>query len=81
MNQADNNHRFKIWQDTFDTGSKTWGVDTMIKGQGWVYFKLPSCVAPGQYLLRGETLALHSANKPNQAQVQASHNSLVFAVC
>ncbi|KAK0752327.1 glycoside hydrolase [Schizothecium vesticola] len=63
---------FKVWQEGFDVGSKTWGVDTMLKNQGWVYFKLPSCIAPGQYLLRGETLALHSANKPNQAQFYQS---------
>ena len=72
VNQTDENNRFKVWQETFDTGSKKWGVDTMIQGQGWVYFKLPSCIAPGQYLLRGETLALHSANKPNQAQFYQS---------
>lgn len=70
--QLTNNHRFKIWQEGFDVASKTWGVDTMLKNQGWVYFKLPSCIAPGQYLLRGETLALHSANKPNQAQFYQS---------
>ncbi|KAK5658533.1 hypothetical protein OQA88_1925 [Cercophora sp. LCS_1] len=63
---------FKIWQDTFDTGSKVWGVDNMIKNQGWVYFNIPTCVAPGDYLLRVETLALHSANKPNQYQFYQS---------
>ncbi|KAK3360133.1 glycoside hydrolase family 61 protein [Lasiosphaeria hispida] len=63
---------FKVWQETFDTGSKKWGVDTMLQNQGWVYFNMPTCIAPGQYLLRGETLALHSANKPNQAQFYQS---------
>ncbi|KAK0638774.1 glycoside hydrolase [Cercophora newfieldiana] len=63
---------FKIWQDTFDTGSKVWGVDNMIKNQGWVYFNIPTCLAGGEYLLRVETLALHSANKPNQAQFYQS---------
>jgi cellulase len=63
---------FKIWQDTFDTGSKTWGVDNLIKNQGWVYFNIPTCLAGGDYLLRVETLALHSANKPNQAQFYQS---------
>lgn len=49
-----------------------WGVDNLIKSQGWVYFNIPQCVAPGDYLLRVEVLALHSANKPNQAQFYQS---------
>ncbi|KAK4113990.1 lytic polysaccharide monooxygenase [Canariomyces notabilis] len=63
---------FKIWQDGFDTGSRKWGVDNMISNQGWVYFNMPQCIAPGQYLLRVEVLALHSANRPNQAQFYQS---------
>ena len=64
--------RFKIWQDGFDTSSKKWGVDNMISNNGWVYFNLPTCIAAGQYLLRVEILALHSASKPNQAQFYQS---------
>ncbi|KAK3301257.1 glycoside hydrolase [Chaetomium fimeti] len=63
---------FKIWEDSFDTGSRVWGVDNMIKENGWVYFNLPQCVASGQYLLRVEILALHSASKPGQAQFYQS---------
>lgn len=63
---------FKIWQEGFDTNSKKWGVDTLINGNGWIYFNLPQCVAPGQYLLRVEVIALHSANKPGQAQFYQS---------
>jgi cellulase len=44
----------------------------MISNQGWVYFNMPQCIAPGQYLLRVEVLALHSANRPNQAQFYQS---------
>ena len=44
----------------------------MIQNNGWVYFNLPQCIAPGQYLLRVETLALHSASKPGQAQFYMS---------
>ncbi len=65
-------NRFKIWQDGFDTSSKKWGVDNLISNNGWVYFNLPTCVADGQYLLRVEVLALHSANKQNQAQFYQS---------
>ncbi|KAK4122354.1 lytic polysaccharide monooxygenase [Parathielavia appendiculata] len=63
---------FKIWQDGFDTGSRKWGVDNMINNNGWVYFNLPQCIAPGHYLLRVELLALHSAGKQGQAQFYTS---------
>ncbi|KAF1835377.1 hypothetical protein BDW02DRAFT_568115 [Decorospora gaudefroyi] len=59
---------FKVAEDGLDTGSGTWGVDRMIKNGGWVDFTLPSCVAPGQYLLRAEIIALHSASKQGGAQ-------------
>ncbi|KAK4226505.1 family 61 putative glycoside hydrolase [Podospora fimiseda] len=63
---------FKIWHEGFDTNTRKWGVDTMIQNNGWVYFNLPQCIAPGHYLLRVEALALHSANRPNQAQFYTS---------
>lgn len=63
---------FKIWEDTFDTGSKTWGVDRMISQGGWVKFQLPQCIAAGDYLLRVETLALHSAKSAMAAQFYVS---------
>ncbi|KAK4217132.1 glycoside hydrolase [Rhypophila decipiens] len=63
---------FKIWEDGFDTGSRKWGVDNMISNQGWTYFNLPSCIAPGQYLLRAEIIALHSAKNQGQAQFYQS---------
>jgi lytic cellulose monooxygenase (C1-hydroxylating) len=40
----------------------------MIQNGGWVDFTVPSCVAPGQYLLRAEIIALHSAGKSGGAQ-------------
>jgi cellulase len=58
---------FKVFEDGLDGGGK-WGVDRMIQNGGWVDFTMPSCVAPGQYLLRAEIIALHSANKQGQAQ-------------
>ncbi|KAL2256925.1 hypothetical protein VTK26DRAFT_919 [Humicola hyalothermophila] len=63
---------FKIWQEGFDTGSRVWGVDTLINNGGWVYFDMPQCIAPGNYLLRVEVLALHSAGMPGQAQFYQS---------
>ncbi|KAF2198168.1 glycoside hydrolase family 61 protein-like protein [Delitschia confertaspora ATCC 74209] len=58
---------FKVAEDGLD-GSGQWGVDRMIANNGWVDFTMPSCVAPGQYLLRAEIIALHSASKQGQAQ-------------
>lgn len=49
-------------------GSGTWAVDKMISNGGWVDFTMPTCVAPGQYLLRAELIALHSASKQGGAQ-------------
>ncbi|KAI0203626.1 glycoside hydrolase family 61 protein [Astrocystis sublimbata] len=63
---------FKIWEDTFDTSSKTWGVDNMISNQGWVKFQMPQCIAPGEYLMRVEILALHSAKTNMGAQFYMS---------
>lgn len=63
---------FKIWEDTFDTSSKKWGVDHLISNSGWAYFNLPSCLAPGDYLLRVEILALHSAKTSKAAQFYMS---------
>lgn len=45
-----------------------WAVDEMIANGGWHYFDMPSCVAPGHYLMRVELLALHSASSPGGAQ-------------
>ncbi|KAF2278383.1 glycoside hydrolase family 61 protein-like protein [Westerdykella ornata] len=58
---------FKVFEDGLD-GSGQWGVDRMIQNGGWVDFTMPSCVAPGNYLLRAEIIALHSASKQGQAQ-------------
>lgn len=44
----------------------------MINNNGWVYFNLPQCIAAGQYLLRVEVLALHSAGNRGQAQFYQS---------
>ncbi|TFL03500.1 endoglucanase II [Pterulicium gracile] len=58
---------FKVAEEGL-SGSK-WGVDTMIANGGWQYFNMPMCVASGNYLLRVEILALHSAYSAGGAQV------------
>jgi cellulase len=57
---------FKISSDGLNGGK--WGVDNMIANGGWAYFTMPSCIAPGNYLMRAELLALHSASTAGGAQ-------------
>jgi cellulase len=59
---------FKVYEDGLDMSSGTWGVDRMISAGGWVDFTMPTCIAPGQYLLRAEIIALHSASKSGGVQ-------------
>ncbi|KAH3910697.1 hypothetical protein HBH56_145030 [Parastagonospora nodorum] len=59
---------FKVYEDGLDMSSGTWGVDRMISNGGWVDFTMPSCIAPGNYLLRAEIIALHSATKSQGVQ-------------
>jgi len=61
---------FKIASDGLTNG--VWGVDRMVQNGGWSYFTLPSCIAPGQYLLRVELLALHSAYNSGGSQFYVS---------
>lgn len=57
---------FKVAERGLSNGK--WAVDEMIANNGWHYFDMPSCVAPGQYLMRVELVALHSASSPGGAQ-------------
>ncbi len=57
---------FKVAESGLASGK--WAVDTMIANKGWHYFTMPSCVAPGDYLMRVELIALHGAQRPGQAQ-------------
>lgn len=60
----------KIASEGLNNG--VWGVDSMIQGDGWWYFDLPSCIAPGDYILRAELIALHSAYSTGGAQFYMS---------
>ncbi|TVY81198.1 putative endo-beta-1,4-glucanase D [Lachnellula suecica] len=68
-----NNYQwFKVAEEGLNTATGTWGVDTMIAGNGWWNFTMPTCVAPGQYLMRVELIALHSAYAQGAAQFYMS---------
>ena len=60
---------FKVASEGLSGGK--WGVDTLIAGGGKWSFDLPN-VAAGQYLLRGEVIALHSAYDVGAAQFYMS---------
>lgn len=59
---------FKVSADGYDTSSGTWAVTKLIAAGGTQSIKIPSCIANGQYLLRGEIIALHSASSSGGAQ-------------
>ncbi|KAK7189328.1 endoglucanase II [Paraphaeosphaeria sporulosa] len=58
---------FKIAEDGLDSSGK-WGVDRLIANGGVQTITIPQCIAPGQYLLRGELIALHGASSSGGAQ-------------
>ncbi|KAK2766714.1 hypothetical protein FQN54_006028 [Arachnomyces sp. PD_36] len=45
-----------------------WGVDELIEAGGLQTVQIPECIEDGEYLLRFELIALHSASLPKQAQ-------------
>jgi cellulase len=66
---------FKIFQDTWAQnpsgggGSDDyWGTKDLNKNCGKMDVKIPSNLAPGDYLLRAEAIALHAAGSANGAQ-------------
>ncbi|OJD38082.1 endoglucanase ii [Diplodia corticola] len=61
---------FKIYEEGLSNGH--WGVDTLLENNGWTTFTMPACVPSGQYLMRVEVIALHSAYSQGQAQFYMS---------
>ncbi|KAK0742237.1 glycoside hydrolase [Apiosordaria backusii] len=57
---------FKIQEDGYN--GSVWGTEKVINGQGRHSIRIPSCIAPGQYLLRAEMIALHGAGNYPGAQ-------------
>jgi hypothetical protein len=57
---------FKIYEDGYNNGQ--WAVDKLIANKGKVTVTIPSCIPPGDYLLRGELIALHAAGQSGGVQ-------------
>lgn len=52
---------FKV-QEAGRTGtSDVWASDVLEKAGGFISYTIPSCLAPGSYLVRHEVIALHAA--------------------
>ncbi|KAE8452901.1 hypothetical protein EG329_013173 [Mollisiaceae sp. DMI_Dod_QoI] len=51
-----------------NVASQTWATQDLIAAKGEQTITIPSCIAPGQYLLRGELIALHGAGSAQGAQ-------------
>jgi len=52
---------FKIFEDGYNTSTNQFCVDKLLANRGLLNFKIPSDLSPGNYLLRGEIIALHGA--------------------
>ncbi|KFA46174.1 hypothetical protein S40293_03767 [Stachybotrys chartarum IBT 40293] len=63
---------FKIYEAGYFEANQTWANDLINEGCGLQSFTIPSDIAPGDYLLRAETVALHAAGSPNGAQYYMS---------
>ncbi|KAI1079167.1 glycoside hydrolase family 61 protein [Whalleya microplaca] len=59
---------FKIYEDGYDSATDTWGNDKLNENCGKQDVTIPADIAPGDYLLRAETIALHTASQANGAQ-------------
>ncbi|KAH6845797.1 glycoside hydrolase [Chaetomium sp. MPI-CAGE-AT-0009] len=61
---------FKISEVGYE--NKVWGVDKLIADEGIQTVTIPECIEDGDYLLRFELIALHSASAPMGAQFYLS---------
>jgi cellulase len=59
---------FKIQEQGYNPSTGSWGVTDLIANAGLQSITIPSCLANGQYLLRAELIALHSAGSSQGAQ-------------
>lgn len=59
---------FKVDQEGYNTATKKWGTDTLNDNCGKRSFKVPATLAPGNYLVRAEAIALHTASQVGGAQ-------------
>ncbi|EHL03569.1 putative endo-beta-1,4-glucanase D [Glarea lozoyensis 74030] len=59
---------FKISEEGYNPSTKKWGTDSLNANCGKRTATIPSSLAPGDYLVRAEAIALHSASSAGGAQ-------------
>jgi len=59
---------FKIDEEGYSPVTKKWGTDTLNDNCGKRSVKVPATLAPGNYLVRAEAIALHAASSAGGAQ-------------
>ena len=63
---------FKVDEFGYDASNKTWGTDMLNANCGKRTFKVPSKIPAGDYLIRAEAIALHTASQVGGAQFYMS---------
>ncbi|KAJ2083339.1 hypothetical protein H4R24_000899 [Coemansia sp. RSA 988] len=70
---------FKIFEQGYDAKSNKWCIDTLDDASGKLRVTIPADIEDGDYLLRGEIIALHAASDiggaeifPNCVQIRVS---------
>lgn len=59
---------FKVDEFGYDADNKTWGTDVLNAGCGKRTFTVPAHLPAGDYLVRAEAIALHTASQVGGAQ-------------
>ena len=63
---------FKVDEFGYDATNKTWGTDMLNANCGKQTFTIPSKIPSGDYLIRAEAIALHTASQVGGAQFYMS---------
>ncbi|KAJ1910265.1 hypothetical protein H4219_006249 [Mycoemilia scoparia] len=54
---------FKVYEEGYNTETKQWCTSRLIENGGYLNFTLPKDIPSGEYLVRGELIALHFAKE------------------
>lgn len=63
---------FKVDEEGYDSATKKWGTDSLNANCGKRTFKIPAKIPAGDYLVRAEAIALHTASQAGGAQFYMS---------
>jgi cellulase len=61
-----------VYMSKVDDATTTWGTDTLNENCGKRTFKIPGKIPAGDYLVRAEAIALHTAGSSGGAQFYMS---------